>query len=221
MIRVAVIIPALNESMTVRSVVANLVQQADVIVVDDGLTDDTASLAKLAGADVVVHVGNQGYDRALESGLLRAVERGHEFAVTMDADGQHRPEALRSFVDALQAGADVVIGIRDRRQRWAEELFGLIAQALWRIRDPLCGMKGYRLSVIARAVSINTYGSIGTELLLRAARSNCRITQVEVPTASRSDTARFGNGVRANLRILRALLLGLLWARPLPALGEK
>lgn len=211
--RVAAVLPALNESASIDAVVRGIGPFAQVIVVDDGSTDGTGEIATAAGGLVARHERNLGYDRALETGLRFATQKGFEFAVTLDADGQHDPRTIIPFIEALEAGADLVVGARDRHQRFAESMFAWVGSTLWGIRDPLCGMKGYRLSVLQRAGSFDTYTSIGTEFTLRAARSGCRIAQVAVPTRDRTGASRFGSGLRANWRILRALFIGLATAR--------
>ncbi len=70
----------------------------------------------------------------------------------------------------LEAGTDLVVGVRDRFQRISETLFAFVARTLWRIADPLCGMKGYKLSKLKTIDQLHTYPSIGTELTLLAAR---------------------------------------------------
>lgn len=212
---IAVVIPALNESESIAAVVAAVRCYGQPIVVDDGSTDGTGSLASVAGAVVVSHVVNRGYDRALESGLKRAVDDGYDFVVTLDADGQHKPELLVVLVEQLFAGADMVIGVRDRHQRFSESIFSVTAKLLWGIADPLCGMKGYRIARLRKIPEFYTYASIGTELALRAARSGWRIAQVPISTSSRKGVSRFGGGIRANWMILKALGLGLFLTRPL------
>lgn len=213
---VALVIPALNESESIAGVVAAVRRYGQPIVVDDGSTDGTGVLAIAAGAVVVTHATNRGYDRALESGLKRAVDDGYDFVVTLDADGQHKPELLAPVLEQLFAGADMVIGVRDRHQRFSESVFSTTAKLLWGIADPLCGMKGYRIARLGAISGLCTYASIGTELALRAARSGWRIAQVPISTSSRKGASRFGAGVRANWMILKALGLGLFLARTLP-----
>ena len=215
-LRIAAVMPALNESASIAAVVRAVEPYARVIVVDDGSTDGTGELARAAGADVVRHDINRGYDQALESGLQRAVALGFDAAITLDADGQHDPSLLQRFIDALGLGADLVVGVRDRHQRWSEWLFSVVGRVLWGVHDPLCGMKGYRRELLERAGHFDSYGSVGTELTLRAARSDCRIVEVPVPTRPRRGVSRFGGGLRANLRIVRALMNGVLRARALP-----
>lgn len=209
---IVVVIPALNEADTIERVVTGVRTYGDVLVVDDGSTDGTGKLALGKGALVVTHIKNFGYERALESGLLWALDEGYKYAISIDADGQHNDEVIAVFADELRAGADIVIGVRDHKQRWGESLFALISNFLWGIQDPLCGMKGYRVELIRYGGCFNTYSSVGTELCIRAARSGCRIRQVPVKTYERTGSPRFGSGAGANLRILKALWLGLLRA---------
>ena len=211
------VLPALNESATIFKIVSEVRILADVVVVDDGSTDGTGELAKEAGANVVTHSNNLGYDKALESGLLWAAAQGYQYAVTCDADGQHCAETIALFMRELEKGAELVVGVRDRTQRWSEKLFCLISTKLWNIQDPLCGMKGYRLDLVDSVDCINTYTSIGTELCIRAARSGCCIRQVNVPTTERVGASRFGSGLRANALILSAIWFGVVRALPFTA----
>ena len=210
---VAVVIPALNEEADIEQVILAVKRHANPIVVDDGSSDRTASIACNAGAVVVVHVKNMGYDAALESGLFRAIELGFEYAITMDGDGQHTPETLQLFKIKLIEGADLVVGVRDKHQRFAETIFALVSKYLWEVKDPLCGMKGYRLKLLSKVGHFDSYRSIGTEFTLRAARSGYKIVQVPVATINRIGSSRFGSGLKSNFRILRALVYGILVAR--------
>lgn len=210
---VAAVIPALNEAAAIANVVRAVSPYAKPIVVDDGSSDGTAELAREAGAVVVVHEQNQGYDRALESGLFKALELGFDYAITLDGDGQHAPATIDLFKAELAKGADLVVGARDKHQRFAESLFAWVGKLLWNVQDPLCGMKGYRLDRLALAGRFDTYSSVGTEFTIRAVRSGYRITEIPIMTRERIGTSRFGTGMRANWRILQALFRGLLKAK--------
>jgi glycosyltransferase involved in cell wall biosynthesis len=205
----AIIIPAHNEERTIGRVVSAAKQFGAVIVADDASTDNTANVARVAGATVLTHRTNKGYDGALNTGFAGASEAGAEYAITIDADGQHPIDRIPAFVQELKRSAAVVCGIRPRPARFAEWLFGKITNALYGIRDPLCGMKGYRLGVYRERGHFDSYQSIGTELALFAARRGYPIAQVEIPVAERIDSPRFGQRYRANARILKALWRGV------------
>lgn len=212
--RLAVIIPALNESKSIGPIVLQAGRYGLPIVIDDGSADRTGDIARDAGADVVRHETNLGYDKALESGFARAEVLECEYAITLDADGQHNPNLVSEFIRELENGAEVVIGVRDQRQRVSERVFAWMSTWLWGVHDPLCGMKGYRMTLYRRLGHFDSYGSIGTELALFGARTGSRVREVPVPTKSRLGTSRFGQIIGANFRIFRALAFSL---RPLRA----
>jgi glycosyltransferase involved in cell wall biosynthesis len=208
--RLAILIPALNEEATIAEVVATAAKYGSPVVVDDGSSDGTSARAQASGAIVVKLAVNRGYDGALNSGFAEAAALDFEYVITMDADGQHDPEAIKSMIAALDNGADVVLGVRDRRQRLAERIFAFGAYLRWRVRDPLCGMKAYRMQIYRDLGHFDSYRSIGTEMALYAARRKCRIAEVPVKTRDRQDAPRFGSIVIANFRILRAFARAML-----------
>lgn len=114
-----VIIPAHNEDRFIGSVVLKARCHADdVIVVDDGSTDETASVAQAAGARVVRHTRNLGKSAALNNGLARMAEPWPRAVVFLDGDGQHHPDDIPRLVAPVLAGeADMVVGSRFVGQR--------------------------------------------------------------------------------------------------------
>ena len=85
-----------------------------MLVVDDGSRDDTAAKAEAAGAVVLRQVPNQGKGAALRAGFRWALEQGKTAVVTLDADGQHDPAEIPSFLEAHAAkNCDLIIGERD------------------------------------------------------------------------------------------------------------
>ena len=205
--RLAIIIPALNEAATIGPLVRAASSFGVPWVVDDGSNDTTAQVAREAGAQVVQHAINQGYDKALNTGFAAAYQSGCDAFITLDADGQHDPALLGLMLRLLDEGADVVIGIRSRRERLAEHLFAWLTSLIYGIRDPLCGMKAYRSSVYEQLGHFDANRSIGTELALFAARRRMRVVQVPFQVRERADAPRFGRVWLGNLRILRALWL--------------
>ena len=112
----AVVIPAYNEAETIAAVVVGARQFGDVIVVDDGSRDGTADLARGAGAIVVSLGGNTGYEGALGAGVQHAIDERYEFALTMDADGQHSVESARALISSLGAADVAKINAGFRRE---------------------------------------------------------------------------------------------------------
>lgn len=108
------VVPAYNEAQVVGDSVRALAgADLRVVVVDDGSTDETAAVARAAGATVLRHAVNRGQGAALQTGIAYALRRGAEQIVTFDADGQHGAEAVPALLQPLIEGrADVVLGSR-------------------------------------------------------------------------------------------------------------
>lgn len=216
----AIVIPAFNESKTITNVIRGAQCYGSVIVVDDGSTDETYEYAKDCGANLVRFAENKGYDAALNAGIGRAIDLNFDFAITIDADGQHELSDITSFKEALFRGADVVVGDRSHTQRFSEAIFSCITSLCWGIKDPLCGLKGYRLEKIKLFRPFDTYKSIGTEFLMRALRSGFFVEVVPINIKKRDGVSTFGNGIKANYKILRALVIGLITAKKISSRGD-
>jgi glycosyltransferase involved in cell wall biosynthesis len=208
--KIAIVIPAYNEIATIERVVRDVLSYGTPIVVDDASNDDTGSAAEAVGAYVIRHEVNRGYDGTLNSGFAAALKQGFDYVITIDADGQHSPDVMGRYVRLLEEGADLVVGVRPRKARLAETIFGWTTTFLYGIHDPLCGMKGYRMSLYREAGRFDSYNSIGTELTIFAAKHHYRICQIPVPiNRRRNKSSRFGQVIRGNWLIFRALINGM------------
>jgi polyprenyl-phospho-N-acetylgalactosaminyl synthase len=109
-----VVVPAYREAAVIRRTISQLRQHfTNVVVVDDGSPDATASEALAAGAVVISHPVNLGQGAALQSGLEYALRRGARFLATFDADGQHSVADLVGMIEVLRnSPLDIVLGSR-------------------------------------------------------------------------------------------------------------
>lgn len=112
---VLIIIPAYNEEQSILQTVSLLKQstQYDYIVVNDGSTDQTQSILQNEDIESITLPINLGIGGAMQTGYKYAKRHGYEYAIQLDADGQHNPSDLDSLVTTIQkTGADMVIGSR-------------------------------------------------------------------------------------------------------------
>jgi glycosyltransferase involved in cell wall biosynthesis len=193
-LRVVAVIAAFNEGPHIRDVVLGTRPHVDaVIVVDDGSSDDTATAADAAGAEVLRHAGNRGKGVAVRTGLAAVRCRGFTHVLLMDGDLQHRPaDVPRLIAAAVDGDADVIVGARsfDRAQMpasrywsnvigsWA--LGGLVGVP---IRDTQSGFRLIRLAALEPLTLTSTGYEIETEMLIRLARRGAAVREVPVALA--------------------------------------
>ena len=194
--KLVVVIPALNEAPTIADVIEGVpremdgVNQVDVVVVDDGSTDDTAELARAAGAAVVSHSKPRGVGAAFRTGISAALERGAGLIVNIDADGQFDPADLPELARPILDGeADVVTCTRFARKElapkmpWAKRMGNRIVCAMvngvtgQRLTDVSCGFRAYSRDV---ALRLNLFGDFTytQETFIQLAGEHARIREV-------------------------------------------
>lgn len=177
---VCVVVPAYNEATTITEVVRALTDRGwQVVVVDDGSTDDTVALARDAGAVVLRHPLNRGQGAALQTGFDYFLARtGAAYCVTFDADGQHRVEDVAAMVrHADQRGLDVVLASR----------FLGTAEQMPRSRRLLL-RAAVRFSRLTSGLPLTDTHN-GLRVLSRATLSSIRLTQDRMAYATELETA--------------------------------
>ncbi|MBI3586846.1 MAG: glycosyltransferase family 2 protein [Ignavibacteriales bacterium] len=192
----AILIPAYNAETTLKVLLPKLlsyVKSSQIIVVDDGSSDGTFTIAKAMGVTSLRHERNKGKGAALKTGFAFVTTSTQcDAVVTLDADLQHRPEDLPAFLDARKrAEANIIIGYRARigtAMPVSRILSNSITSALVSartgvfIKDSQCG---YRL-VGREVLEAITIGSTGyeaeTEFLIKAARKGFSIKFIPIQT---------------------------------------
>ena len=108
------IIPAYNEESTISDVIKGTSQFVDeILVINDGSTDNTSDIAKSAGATVIDNIVNRGLGRTIKRGYEEAIKRGADIVVQIDADGQYDPQEIPKLIQPiLDNKADLVLGSR-------------------------------------------------------------------------------------------------------------
>jgi glycosyltransferase involved in cell wall biosynthesis len=113
-----VIIPCYNEETTIGSVVLKAKNYIkNILVINDGSTDDTAKIAKSAGAYILSHKKNYGKSTALKNGFKYALKKNFDYVITIDGDGQHNPDEIPFLLTNIQNnGDDIVLGFRSNNK---------------------------------------------------------------------------------------------------------
>lgn len=208
--KICAVIPAYNEEKTVREAVRKSLQYVDeVIVVDDGSTDATASEAAKGGAVVYRHEVNLGEGAATRIGLKAALKRGADIIVTVDADGQHDPREISMLVlPVLRGEADIVIG--NRMQNFTGPFTKKIGNILLtkltspQISDSQCGFRAMsRYAASKIKIESNGY-EVASEIVFKAVLNRLRVK--EVPISCIYNGANKGTGIMDGILIAGSII---------------
>lgn len=236
--RLLLIIPAYNEAGAIEQVIKNSRQQipeADVLVVDDGSADQTARLAREAGAIVVSLPFNCGIGTAMQTGYLYALQHDYDIAIQVDGDGQHDPAQIYSLVlPIIEGRADLVIGSRfiesdsfhsDEAFRstavrrvgiaWLARLISLIVHQ--RITDPTSGFRAANKPAIASFAREYPLDYPEPEVIVSLHRSGLRIAEVPAKMMSRQSGQSSITAIRSvyyMIKVTLAILVTLIRERP-------
>jgi len=189
----AAVIPCLNEARTIGPLIANVrAHLPQVIVVDDGSHDETASTAAAHGATVVRHAQNRGKGSALNSGFQRATEMRLDWALAMDGDGQHCAGDIPNFLScADHTGARMVVGNRMEKARSMPALRRFVnrwmsatlsAYCCFHLPDSQCGFRLVDLHSWAKFDFKAEHFEIESELLLRFITAGLSVQFVPIQT---------------------------------------
>lgn len=190
----AVIIPVYNHEQSIAEVIQQaLAQNLPVVVVDDGCTDRTAEIIKgIAGITVLHHSHNQGKGAAILTGCAAAVSKGYDVAITIDGDGQHKPEDAGFLLAAVNGGKRcIVVGRREgmegeKNVPWTSR-FGRKFSNFWvwvsggpYVRDSQSGFRLYPIpEILQLGVRARRY-QFEVEILVKARQHQLEIIEVPV-----------------------------------------
>lgn len=224
--RLVIVIPAWNEAPRLAAVLrrvphlrlAEMGLQTQILVIDDGSTDQTARVAKDAGADhVIVHTQNRGLGATIREGLQWALATGATVAVMIDADGEYPPEAIPDVVAPILYGsADYVLGSRfmgsirgmrlsRRLGNYAFTLLQSILAGRW-ITDGQTGLRAFHRTVLSGLRIIHDY-NYAQVMTLNILRREFRMAEIPITYQVRQGGKSF---IRFGIYLRR--VLPAIWA---------
>lgn len=220
MVNVAVLIPALNEAGSLRGVIAALPADVRCIVIDNGSTDNTASIAVSAGAEVIAEP-RRGYGSAVQAGLRHLAADPPDVVVILDADHADDPQRIQRLLEPIVAGdADLVLADRSLTaeagaltlpQRFGNRLAtALIAGISGRHYRDMGPFRALSWSAVQRLDLVDPTWGWNLEMQLKAAQRGLRVLEIPLPYRKRRAgqskiSGSFTGSVRAGYRILWAV----------------
>lgn len=231
--RVLIGIPACNEEGTIYSIVKKARQYGEVAVIDDGSTDNTKEQASSAGAKVLSYSSNKGYGTALSDLFVRARNSKVDILITLDADGQHNPDEIPTFINALRS-ADVVIGNRFLAVPpvviFGKKGLGMSEMPMHRkvavkaiskiegVGDAQCGFRAYNRKAIETILIKNQQWGASLEILQQAKKAKLKIKEIPC-TINYNSTDHTQHPLTHGGKLLETILWSRVWMNPFRYLG--
>ncbi len=215
-----VVVPAYNEAPAIGAVLYELrAVYSNVVVVDDGSTDATLEAAQASATYVLRHPINCGQGAALQTGIDYALQRGAEFIVTFDADGQHRVEDIAALLSPIVSGeCDIALGSRflgtcvgiQPLRRWTLRLGVLFTRLVngVNLTDAHNGLRAFSRRAAQRINLRLDRMAHATELIDQVRQSGLPFKEVPVQIRYTPYSLRKGQSTRGAIRIVLQYLLG-------------
>ncbi|MBE5038164.1 glycosyltransferase family 2 protein [Subdoligranulum sp. DSM 109015] len=226
MSKLLIVIPAHNEEENIVRVVRELITkypQYDYVVVNDGSRDKTAALCRANGFRLIDLPVNLGLAGAFQTGLRYAAENGYDCAMQLDADGQHKPEYIEPMLEALDEGADIVIGSRFLTVKKPKNLRMLGSYIIsWSIRlttgraicDPTSGMRMFNRAMVEEFAQNLNYGP-EPDTISYLIKNGAKVKEVQVEMGERvagQSYLNFAKSVQYMVKMSISILL-IQWFR--------
>tara|TARA_B100001123_G_C14894633_1_gene861314 strand:- start:32 stop:688 length:657 start_codon:yes stop_codon:yes gene_type:complete len=202
-----ILIPSFNELINLRKFVKKIHKRYEVLIVDDCSSDDTSVWLKKNKIKFIRNKKNIGYEKSLIKGLkslskLKKVQK----IITMDADGQHRMEHIRKFIDVSNnENPDLIIGSRKKKNRFIELIISKVFKTKYSLEDPLSGFKLYKKEKLKKIQFGNFKKLFLVDLVLEFLKRDYKVVSFDIETNKRSGSSKVGNLMKTNLKMLSIL----------------
>lgn len=214
--KIGVLICAYNEEKHIRKVVNQCLKKIrNVIVVNDGSSDDTLKEIKKTKAKIISYKINRGKGGALKTGFAYAQKKNFDYLILMDGDGQHDPKEISKFIKSINEGYDLIIGTRTKRhsdmpylRRFTNFLSSLFISARRRtwIKDSQSGYRALNLKFLKEIELKRERYDLETEILIKMIKKGAKVKNLPITTIYGEETSTI-HPIKDTYRFFRTLFM--------------
>ncbi len=201
--------PAYNEEKTIGKLLKVISKKWKVFVIDDKSKDQTFDIVKKFDINLIQNESNIGYSRTIQKGIKKVKESGYRYAITFDCDGEHQTKDIPEVARLLKKGNFLVVGSRNKKNRFVEIIVAFFTSLFLDIDDPFCGLKGYDLNHIDKNCDYleKPMEDVNTFIMMNFVKRKLRFCNFKIITGERSfnENSRFGISILGEIKLLKSL----------------
>lgn len=202
-----IIIPAYNELNNIKKNFFNLKKiRYKVLFIDDCSTDKSVEFLKKKKISFLRNKNKLGYEKTLLKGFKYALKKKFRFILSMDSDGEHKVKDINRFIkNYKKKKSDIVIGNRNSKPRFMENLISLYFKFKYNINDPFCGFVLYKSEIFKNVNILKYNNSYLVDLLKDLIKNKKKCSEIVIKVKKRKDKPRVGNNFLVNLKMIKIL----------------
>ena len=201
--KLAIIIPAKNESATIEKVVDSIKKYGDILVINDASSDNTEEILKKRKIKYLKNNRALGYEKTILKGINFLLKKNYTHIATFDADGEHDSNFFRNIKKYNKY--DLIIGNRKSFNRVSEYIFSWITNFFFEIKDPFSGLKIYKVDFLKK-IKIQNKNLLNIFILFQFKFKGGNFFFKQLNVYKRKDNSRLGNTILVNFKIIYYLL---------------
>lgn len=217
--KIFIVIPAYNEGKMIGKVIEDIKKEGfkNIIVVDDGSTDNTFAVAK-KGAIVIKHMFNCGKGAAVKTGMELAKKLKADYVITFDGDGQHNPKDIKKIVEKLNGGFEVILGNRfikknripffNRLGNFLANILTYLIYGLW-VGDSQSGFRGYNKKALDKLELLSDQYDFDSEVIREIVHHQLKFCEVPIDvfytpySLSKRHKQNLVNGIKTLFKMIK------------------
>lgn len=210
MSQVIVLIPCYNEKKSLLRILKKIKQ--NVLIMDDCSTDGSSKeIKKLKNRNlsIVSNKRNSGYENNLLKGFQKIIKTSFEYVITFDADGEHYTKDIKRMEKYLATNkVDLLIGAREKKNRFVEKIVSILFKFFLNIEDPLSGCKAYKIKKLKKIIPEIKKNYFLVDILTLFKKKKFSIDSIPINSKIiKNRTSRTGSSLMVYLKILKCLKL--------------
>ncbi len=206
--KIIVLIPCYNDYKSLKTIIIKLRKRFNILVVDDHSSDDT-SLLKREKIHYIRNLKREGYEQTLINGFKFISNNFNniDYIVTFDADGEHNVQDLQVIENILnQNNVDLLIGNRDRKNRFVEVIFSYYFNNFFKVKDPFSGLKAIKISKLDNVINKLSNDKYLVDLTYYFYKKKYTIRNIDVKSRKRIGKSKVGGLINVYIKMTKIFI---------------